>query len=274
MLRIVTGKAMRVGRATVFLMGLALMLALVFGMVSTAFGANGGNFILGSVNNTATAITRLTGNVDGGPALRISNPSTAAGSTALDLQVETGKAPMKVNSGTKVVNLNADKVDGKDSMALGVTMKTEHESTGDVTTTGGCTSFTAWRECAPVTVKVPTGRQYHVTVWSSFAAYTENGPGFLYYCPAVQGGSIAPTLKCVTPDGGTVVGDAGDEIKLADEYVESASISGEIGPLPAGTYTFSTVLNPTQKLWDFQGRQRAHTTVMVRDASVSGPPID
>src|SRR5215213_11540640 len=111
MLRSAISKVMWVGRATVFLMGLALMLALVFGMASTAFGANGGNFILGSLNNTATAITKLTGTVGGGPALRVSNPSTTTGSTALDLQVATGKAPMKVNRTTKVTNLNSDKVD-------------------------------------------------------------------------------------------------------------------------------------------------------------------
>src|SRR5215218_11015193 len=115
MVRSVAKKVLWVGRATVFLMGLALMLALLFGMASTAFGANGGNFILGSLNNTATAITKLTGTIGGGPALRVSNPSTATGSTALDLQVATGKAPMKVNSSTKVTNLNADAVDGKDS---------------------------------------------------------------------------------------------------------------------------------------------------------------
>ena len=124
MARSIFSKVMWVGRATVFLMGLALMLALVFGMASTAFGANGGNFILGSLNNTATAITKLTGNVGGGPALRISNPSTTTSSTALDLQVATGKAPMKVNSQTKVSNLNADKLDGKHSTEfLGVTAK-------------------------------------------------------------------------------------------------------------------------------------------------------
>src|SRR5215216_4411472 len=115
MIKSTLGKVMWVGRATVFLMGLALMLALVVGMASTAFGANADNFILGSLNNTASAITKLTGTVGGGPALQVSNPSTATGSTALDLQVATGKAPMKVNRTTKVANLNADKVDGKDS---------------------------------------------------------------------------------------------------------------------------------------------------------------
>src|SRR5215216_7558865 len=115
MIKSTLGKVMWVGRATVFLMGLALMLALVVGMASTAFGANADNFILGSLNNTASAINKLTGTVGGGPALQVSNPSTATGSTALDLQVATGKAPMKVNRTTKVTNLNADKVDGKDA---------------------------------------------------------------------------------------------------------------------------------------------------------------
>src|SRR5215218_4615476 len=118
MVRSVAKKVLWLGRATVFVMGLALMLALLFGMASTAFGANGGNFILGSLNNSATAITKLTGTVDGNPALRVSNPSTATGSTALDLQVATGKAPMKVNRTTKVTNFNADAVDGRDGSTL------------------------------------------------------------------------------------------------------------------------------------------------------------
>jgi len=115
MIRNVLSKAAWVGRTASMVFGLALVIGLVVGVTSVAFGANGGNFILGSLNNTATAITKLTGTVGGGPALQVSNPSTVTGSTALDLQVATGKAPMKVNSSTKVTNLNADKVDGKDS---------------------------------------------------------------------------------------------------------------------------------------------------------------
>jgi hypothetical protein len=119
MIKSALGKVMWLGRATVFLVGLAVILALVVGVASTAFGANGGNFILGSLNNTATAITKLTGTVGGGPALQVSNPSTSTGSTALDLQVATGKAPMKVNRTTKVTNLNSDLLDGKDSSTIG-----------------------------------------------------------------------------------------------------------------------------------------------------------
>jgi hypothetical protein len=106
-------------RATTVVVGVAIMLGLIFGVATSAFGANGGNFILGSLNNTATAITKLTGTVGGGPALQVSNPSTVTGSTALDLQVATGKAPMKVNRTTKVTNLNADKLDGQDSSTIG-----------------------------------------------------------------------------------------------------------------------------------------------------------
>ena len=118
MVRSAVSKVVWMARATTVVVGVAIMLGLIFGVATSAFGANGGNFILGSLNNTATAITKLTGTVGGGPALQVSNPSTVTGSTALDLQVATGKAPMKVNSATKVANLNSDQVDGKSANAL------------------------------------------------------------------------------------------------------------------------------------------------------------
>lgn len=68
MLRSAIDKLMWAGKATVFMMGLALMLALIFGMASAAFGANGGNFILGkpqqhsnrhNQTNTASAARSL-----------------------------------------------------------------------------------------------------------------------------------------------------------------------------------------------------------------------
>jgi|SRR5215216_1869683 len=141
MIKSTLGKVMWVGRATVFLMGLALMLALVVGMASTAFGANADNFILGSLNNTASAITKLTGTVGGGPALQVSNPSTATGSTALDLQVATGKAPMKVNRTTKVTNLNSDQVDGKSANALSRVGEMTTGSSGTIPADGSVVTF-------------------------------------------------------------------------------------------------------------------------------------
>ena len=108
-------KVMWVGRATVFLVGLAVVLALVFGAATTALGATGGNFILGQ-SNVANAITRLAGNVAGGPALQVTNNSTEPNSKALHLGVSEGKAPLTVNAAAgTVTNLSADELDGKDS---------------------------------------------------------------------------------------------------------------------------------------------------------------
>ena len=118
MFRNVASKVMWVGRTASMVFGLALVMALVLGVAATAWSATGGNFILGK-SNVATAITRLTGaeGVDG-PMLRIRNNNADPNDTALRLWVQTGEAPMRVNSDTKVANLNADMVDGKDASQL------------------------------------------------------------------------------------------------------------------------------------------------------------
>ncbi|HEX6710847.1 MAG TPA: hypothetical protein VF068_11015 [Rubrobacter sp.] len=91
-----------------FLVGLAVILALVFGVASTASSATGDNFLLGKANR-ASAVSKLTANI-ANPAMQLANTSSAA--TALNLQVTSGNPPLKVNSDTRVEKLNADKVDG------------------------------------------------------------------------------------------------------------------------------------------------------------------
>src|SRR5919107_4821976 len=115
MTRTIFSKVMWVGRATKFMVGLAVILALTVGLASTALAGTGvgARFQLGQTN-TVNAVTKLVGSV-AGSSLQIDNNSTDANATALDLQVEPGKAPMKVNSDTKLANLNSDKLDGKDS---------------------------------------------------------------------------------------------------------------------------------------------------------------
>ena len=121
MVKTVFGKVMWVGRATIFMVGLAVILALVFGVATTALGATGGNFILGKAN-VAGAVSKLTAGISG-PALQLVN--SGAG-TALDLRVGSSTtapadktvAPMKVDSQARVANLNADRLDGKDSTAF------------------------------------------------------------------------------------------------------------------------------------------------------------
>jgi len=91
--------------------GLALVLALIVGVANAAFGANGGNFILGQ-NNVATLLTRLAG-AEGvnGAMFEVQNNNVDANDTALSLKVQEGEAPMKVNSDETVDNLTADNAD-------------------------------------------------------------------------------------------------------------------------------------------------------------------
>jgi hypothetical protein len=88
-------------------------IALFVALGGTSYAATGGNFILGKPNS-AGATTSLSAPV-AGKALQVTNTSTGSGATGLGLNVASGHAPFTVNSGTKVANLNADKLDGIDS---------------------------------------------------------------------------------------------------------------------------------------------------------------
>jgi hypothetical protein len=115
-IRSAASKVMWVGRATVFLVGLAVILALVFGAAATALAGTGvgATFNLGK-SNTVNRVSSLVGST-ASSMLVIDNNGTG---TALDLRVGPSTAtptnnnvtPMKVNSQIKVTNLNADKVD-------------------------------------------------------------------------------------------------------------------------------------------------------------------
>jgi hypothetical protein len=109
---------MWVGKATVFLVGLAVILALLFGALSVAAAHTGsaGLFHLNH-NNLTTALSTLTGNVNGA-AMRVVNNNAGTDDTALDLSVQSGEAPMKVNSTKKVANLNADRIDDREASSF------------------------------------------------------------------------------------------------------------------------------------------------------------
>ena len=81
--------------------GLALIMALLFGVASMAFARDGEPFLLGARNVAQSASTLV--KQGAGPALA--------------LQVDSGP-PLKVNSGAKVAKLNADQLDGKDQSAF------------------------------------------------------------------------------------------------------------------------------------------------------------
>ncbi len=119
MLRRAASKVMWVGRATVFLVGLAVVLAVALGVATSTLAAVPGDpFKLGRVN-AVDRLTTLIGNAPGAM-LRVDNDGFG---TALDLRVGASSAaptakvvaPMTVDSQAKVANLNADEVDGMDS---------------------------------------------------------------------------------------------------------------------------------------------------------------
>jgi hypothetical protein len=103
MIRSVVGKVMWVGRATVFLVGLAVTLALVFGVATAALGANGDFFKLGQRNVAQTVSTLV---------------KKGTGS-ALALQVGADQPPLTVNAAAGTARgLSADELDGMDSSQL------------------------------------------------------------------------------------------------------------------------------------------------------------
>jgi hypothetical protein len=118
MIRNAAGKVMWVGRITVFMVGLAVILAVVPGLASAALAGTGvgANFNLGKLN-TVNQISRLVGSTDNAM-LRVENNSAGTNATALELRAEPGHAPMRVDSSTAVTNLNADLVDGRSASSF------------------------------------------------------------------------------------------------------------------------------------------------------------
>jgi hypothetical protein len=112
---------MAMARGTATMMGLAVMLAVVFGAGSTALAAVPGDPLkLGRIN-AVDALTQLIGTRNNA-LLRIENDSKGTSATALELQVDPQRPPIKTNSLTKVENLHADLLDGRsaDQFANGI----------------------------------------------------------------------------------------------------------------------------------------------------------
>jgi hypothetical protein len=104
----------------------ALIAAFVSAFVAAgAAVATTQTFVLGTTDrvNAATKVTNLQANgttvnpVDA-PLMTLENKSTSTNATPLSLVAAANHSPLKVNTQTKVTNLNADQLDGKDSSAL------------------------------------------------------------------------------------------------------------------------------------------------------------
>ncbi len=76
----------------------------------------GGVFNLGATN-TVNASTALQGSTNGGQ-LRVTNPNSGTSAAGIGIVTNAARPPLVLNSHAKVVNLNADLLDGVDSTAL------------------------------------------------------------------------------------------------------------------------------------------------------------
>ena len=127
----------RIARLTTTVVGLAMMLALMFGVATTALAGTGvgATFNLGKLN-TVNRMSTLVGSV-ANPMLRVDNNGSGP---ALNLEVQSGRAPLTVSPGAGVATglraedaatadvaghaqsagmaSDADKLDGKDSSSF------------------------------------------------------------------------------------------------------------------------------------------------------------
>ncbi len=115
MTKVTIDKALRLVSGTALALGAVVMLAVILGVATTALAAVPGDpFRLGQVN-LVNVVSRLVGEVDG-PMLVVDNDSPGPRATALTLQTEQNKPPIKVNAAAgTATNLSADELDGKDS---------------------------------------------------------------------------------------------------------------------------------------------------------------
>jgi hypothetical protein len=189
-MKAIASKVIWVGRATVFLVGLSVILAVVLGVAETALAGTGAGapFNLGQ-KYTVNRLSSLVGSVGSGASLLIANNSTNANATALTLQVERGKAPLRVNSPAKVDRLNADMLDGQDSSSLLVTGDGKQGSFANI---NGCGS-------GPVLSYPPTLTRSARIFATASSTYGRSNPG-----------PERPTMKIQLLDGSnTIVAQSG-----------------------------------------------------------------
>ena len=116
MVRRTVEKVMWVGRATVFLVGLAVVLRPGSKVAAAALGAPMNTFKLGQIN-TSNAISTLVGAVPGSN-LKIESTGTNANATALEVKVPQNNAPLTINAGAVTTNLNADRLDDREASSF------------------------------------------------------------------------------------------------------------------------------------------------------------
>ena len=125
-------------------------------------------------------------------ALKLKNTSGTAGATALGLEVPSGHPPLTVNSGAKVINLNADRLDditSQDFLRKGLLQTANVSAAGGVLdvrntgTTNGVQAMTASATASGVYGENTSAGGYGVAgraTGSGVAVYGDNASGLGY----------------------------------------------------------------------------------------------
>jgi hypothetical protein len=139
-------------------------------MLGTTNSADAPTIVAAASNYPTTGSQRL---------LQVTNNQTTAGATALGLTVASGHAPFTVNSGTKVVNLNADKLDGLDSTQLQrrVTGTCAADSAVQSVAAGGPVSCAAFPHASVTTIGTAIGP---FPASDDLGSFTTTGGTFLF----------------------------------------------------------------------------------------------
>ncbi len=184
---------------------LAVGLMLVVGVDYVSYAATGKSMVLGKANKASqvTALKRTTP----GPALKLS--------------VKPGSAPFAVSSGKKVAKLNADRLDGLDSAALGghVTGFTS-QACGSVTPVP--TTYTKVTDVGTLTTR-PSARWTRIEYSSTYSAEL--------------GGSTAVAFQLRVDDQPSTVGQG--TYLVRDEALYFDDLTGVFKGLTPGAHTIS-----------------------------------
>jgi hypothetical protein len=159
--------------------------------------------ILHNVGSTTPLSSGTTGPGTTGPALKVTNMNTGVGATALSLNVAPGHQPFRVNSGAKVANLNADKLDGKDSDSFAQGTD-EHVSPVDLRASNGTITVRQLPGLYEFDWVCPADEFQGGTLSiknltsNALPTFTDNGSSVGYNDVSPSGGSVAVTLA--SPD--------------------------------------------------------------------------
>lgn len=230
MTKTVFSRVLWLARGTSMALGLAVMLAVVLGVATTALAAVPGDpFKLGRINSI-DRLSTLVGSASGAM-LKVDNNG---GGPALNLEANSGRSPLVVNAAAgKATNLNADKIDNQDASAF---LRADQKAQ-DADRLDGIDSSAFVEDCGFGSihgfVRINGWRSDFPTTWTrdpQFVAYPFNCTGGAVEARFVEDGPLT-RFEVRFVDNSSVLALA----TLSDNVWGEETISAETFPTASGT---------------------------------------